>query len=153
MTMFHPTIWRRQSPNLWDELYNMRSDFDRMLGGSETQVGSGWCPAVDVHETKDELVLQAELPGLNPEDVELNVENGVLTISGEKKQERSEGEEGSDYHLVERRYGRFERRFSLPRSVDPERVKAEFANGMLNISLPKAEAAKPRRIPIKTSAK
>jgi len=151
--MLYPTLWRRQSPNLWDELFNIRNDFDRMLGRGETQVGAGWCPAVDVHETKDELVLQAELPGLTPEDVELNVENGVLTISGEKKQERQEGEEGSDYHLVERRYGRFERRFSLPRSVDPDKVKAEFANGMLNITLPKAEAAKPRRIQIKSSAK
>ena len=98
-------------------------------------------------------MLQAELPGLTSEDVELSVENGVLTISGEKKQEREEGEEGTDYHLVERRYGRFERRFSVPRSVLPEKVKADFANGTLNITLPKAEAAKPRRIPIKTSAK
>ena len=151
--MLYPTIWRRQSPNLWDELFNIRNDFDRMPGRSETQVGAGWCPAVDVHETKDELVLQAELPGLTSEDVELSVENGVLTISGEKKQEREEGEEGTDYHLVERRYGRFERRFSVPRSVLPEKVKADFANGTLNITLPKAEAAKPRRIPIKTSAK
>ncbi len=151
--MLYPTLWRRQSPNLWDELFNIRNDFDRMLGRGETQVGTGWCPAVDVHETKDELVLQAELPGLTPDDVELNVENGVLTISGEKKQEHQEGEEGSDFHLVERRYGRFERRFSLPRSVDPGKVKAEFANGMLNITLPKAEAAKPRRIQIKSSAK
>ena len=151
--MLYPTIWRRQSPNLWDELFNIRNDFDRMPGRSETQVSAGWCPAVDVHETKDELVLQAELPGLTSEDVELSVENGVLTISGEKKQEREEGEEGTDYHLVERRYGRFERRFSVPRSVLPEKVKADFANGTLNITLPKAEAAKPRRIPIKTSAK
>ena len=151
--MLYPTIWRRQSPNLWDELFNMRNTFDRMLSGSETQVGTGWCPAVDVHETKDELVLQAELPGLTKDDVELSIENGVLSVSGEKKQERQEGEEGSDYHLVERRYGRFERRFSLPRSVDPEKVKADFSNGMLNITLPKAEAAKPRRIPIKSNAK
>ena len=151
--MLHPTLWRRQSPSVWDELFNMRNDFDRMLGRSETQVGTGWCPVVDVHESKDELVLQAELPGLGSEDVELSVENGVLTISGEKKQSREEGEEGSEYHLVERRYGRFERRFSLPRSVDPEKVKAEFANGVLTITLPKAEAAKPRRIEIKTSAR
>jgi len=150
--MLHPTLWRKQTPNIWDELFNMRHDFDRMLGQGETQVGAGWCPVVDVHESKDEVVLKAELPGLSSGDVELNIENGVLTISGEKKQERAEGEEGTEYHLVERRYGRFERRFSLPRSVDPEKVKAEFNDGVLSIALSKVEAAKPRRIQIKTSA-
>jgi HSP20 family protein len=151
--MLYPTLWRKQAPNIWDELFNMRSDVDRMLGRSETQVGAGWCPVVDVHESNDEIMLQAELPGLSSDDVELNIENGVLTISGEKKQEREEGEEGTEYHLVERRYGRFERRFSLPRSVDPEKVKAEFKDGVLAIRLPKVEAAKPRRIAIKASAK
>ncbi len=151
--MLYPTIWRKQSPNIWDELFNMQSNVDRALGRSETQGGAGWCPVVDVQETKDEVLLQAELPGLTVDDVELSVENGVLTISGEKKQQVEEGKDGTEHHLVERRYGRFERRFSLPRSVDPSNVKADFANGMLNVTLPKAEAAKARRIEIKTSAK
>jgi len=151
--MLYPTIWRKQAPNIWDELFNVRNEANRVLGRSETQVGAGWCPDVDVREAKDELVLQAELPGLTADDVEVGVENGVLTISGEKKQQTEEGEEGTEYHLVERRYGRFERRFSLPRSVDPSNVKAEFSNGMLNVTLPKAEGAKARRIEIKTSAK
>lgn len=151
--MMYPTIWRKQAPSIWDELLNMRNEFDRAVGRTEPQVGAGWCPVVDVQETKDELLLQAELPGLTGEDVELSVENGVLTIAGEKKQEVEEGKEGTEYHLVERRYGRFERRFSLPRSVDATNVKAEFDSGLLKITLPKAEAAKPRRIQIKTSAK
>ena len=134
-------------------MFNVRNEANRVLGRSETPVDAGWCPVVDVREAKDELVLQAELPGLAADDVEFGVKDGVLTISGEKKQQTEEGEEGTEYHLVERRYGRFERRFSLPRSVDPSNVKAEFSNGMLNVTLPKAEGAKARRIEIKTSAK
>ena len=150
--MMYPTVFRRQTPNLWDQMFNIRSEFDRLLGQTGTQVGAGWCPVVDVHETEDQLILQAELPGLKTDDVSLSVENGVLTISGEKKQEVEEGKEGTEYHLVERRYGHFERRFTLPRSVDPQRVGADFTDGILRITLPKAETAKPRRIEIKSRA-
>ncbi len=150
--MMYPTVLRRQTPNLWDQMFNIRSEFDRLLGQTDTQVGAGWCPVVDVHETEDELILQAELPGLKTDDVSLSVENGVLTISGEKKQEVEEGKEGTEYHLVERRYGHFERRFTLPRSVDSQRVGADFTDGILRITLPKAETAKPRRIEIKSRA-
>ncbi|NIN13418.1 MAG: Hsp20 family protein [Gemmatimonadales bacterium] len=149
--MLYPTIWRRRVPSILDEVLNMRNEFDRLLGRADTDVAGAWGPVVDVRETKDELVIQAELPGLAAEDVDVSVEGGVLTISGEKKQEVEEGKEGSNYHLVERRYGRFERSFSLPRSVDPEKVAAEFDNGVLMITLPKAEAAKPRRIEVKAS--
>jgi HSP20 family protein len=151
--MLYPTLWRSQSPNIWDELSTMRGEFDRMLGRRDAGVTTPWCPVVDVHETKDELVFHAELPGMSPDDVEVSVENGVLTVSGEKKQEIEEGEEKADYHLIERRYGRFERRFSLPRSVDAERVNAQFSNGVLTIQLPKAEAAKPRKIEVKATEK
>ena len=151
--MLYPTVVRRQTPNLWDEMFNIRSEFDRLLGRTDTQVGAGWCPVVDVHETEDALILQAELPGLKADDVSLSVENGVLTISGEKKQQFEEGKEGTEYHLVERRYGHFERRFTLPRSVDSERVVADFSDGILRITLTKAETAKPRRIEIKSRAK
>jgi len=149
--MLYPTIWRRQAPSLWDDIFNIRNEFDRLLGQTETQVGSAWVPVVDVRETKDELTLQAELPGLTIEDVDVSVEHGVLSITGEKRQEVEEGKEGSEYHLVERRYGRFERRFSLPRSVDAEKVRAEFADGVLQVTLPKVEAAKPRKIEVKVS--
>jgi HSP20 family protein len=146
--MLYPTLWTRQTPNVWDEIFNIRNDFDRLLGRSETQV-SAWCPVVDVRETQDQLMLQAELPGVTADDVDVSVENGVLTISGEKKQEVREGEEGSNYHLVERRYGRFERRFTLPRTVDAEKVAANYESGILTVTLPKAERARPRRIQIK----
>jgi HSP20 family protein len=134
-------------------MFNIRSEFDRLLGRTDTQVGAGWCPVVDVHETEDALILQAELPGLKADDVSLSVENGVLTISGDKKQEIEEGKEGTEYHLVERRYGHFERRFTLPRSVDSEKVVADFSDGILRITLSKAETAKPRRIEIKSRAR
>jgi HSP20 family protein len=148
-TMLYPTIWRRQAPSLWDDIFNIRNEFDRLLGQTETQVGSAWVPVVDVRETTDELVLQAELPGLTSNDVDVSVENGVLAITGEKKQEVQEGKEESEYHLIERRYGRFERRFTRPRSVDAERVRAEFSHGVLQVTLPKVEAAKPRKIEVK----
>ncbi len=93
--------------------------FDRFFGQPTATQGMGlWVPAVDVRETDDELHVTAELPGLRPEDVTVTVENGVLTISGEKKQEIQEGKEEGDYYLFERRYGRFERSFTLPRTVN-----------------------------------
>ena len=151
--MLYPTLWRRRAPNLWDEMFNMRNEFDRILNRrDDAEVTSAWCPVVDVAESEEALVLQAELPGITPEQVDVSVESGVLTISGEKKHEREEGEEGSEYHLLERRYGRFERSFSLPRTVDPEKVDATFSNGVLTVTLPKVEAAKPRKIAVKVSA-
>jgi HSP20 family protein len=146
--MLYPTIWRTRAPNLWDQMFNIRNGIGARGG---TEVTGAWYPVVDVRETSDELTLQAELPGLAAEDVGVGVENGVLSISGEKKQEVEEEKDGSDYHLVERRYGRFERSFTLPRSVDAGKVKAEFANGVLTVTLPKAEAAKPRRIEVQVS--
>jgi HSP20 family protein len=143
--MLYPTIRRTRAPNLWDQMFNIRNGL-----GSRGDTGA-WYPVVDVREAEGELVLQAELPGLRSEDVNVGVENGVLTISGEKKQQNDEGQEGSDYHLVERRYGRFERSFTLPRSVEAQKVQAEFANGVLTVTLPKAEAAKPRRIEVQVS--
>ena len=147
--MLYPTIWRTRAPNLWDGVFNVRNEVDRLLG-RRGETGPLF-PVVDVRESTDELVLQAELPGLHSEDVSVSVENGVLTISGEKKQEIEEGQEGSEYRLIERRYGRFERSFTLPRSVDAGKVEAEFANGVLSVTLPKAEAAKPRRIEVQVS--
>ena len=103
-------------------------------------------PAMDVVETQDELVLTAELPGLPKEEVKITIEDGVLTISGEKKFEKKE--EGKDYYLVERRYGTFHREVTLPSQVDASKALASFENGVLTIRVPKAEAAKPREIEI-----
>ena len=147
--MLYPMLRRTdRAPSLWNEMFSVRNEFDRLLDRWAGQTGHAWMPVVDVRETGDELLVEAELPGLNPHEVDVRVENGVLTISGEKKHEVEEGKEDSNYHLFERRYGRFERSFTLPRGVNPDGVKAEFANGILTIHLPKAETAKPRRIQI-----
>lgn len=156
--MLYPTLWRSQAaPSVWDELSSARREmdrvFDRFFNPSTTEGLSIWAPAVDVRETNDELHVTAELPGLKPEDVNVTVENGVLTISGEKKQEVQEGKEDGDYYLFERRYGRFERSFTLPRSVNADRVKARFENGILTVALPKAEEAKPRKVQIEVNGK
>ena len=129
--MVYPTLWRASVPTNWDAMF-----------GRTTAA-----PAVDVREDADAIEVHAELPGIRPEDVQVNFENGVLTIAGEKKQEVSEKNEG-DWHLVERQYGRFERRFTLPRTVDAQRIDARFRDGVLRVRLPKAEEAKPRRIEI-----
>ncbi len=104
-------------------------------------------PAVDIRETGDVLTLAAELPGLNREDVQITVENNVLTIAGERKFEKDTKEE--NYHRIERSYGTFTRSFTLPANVKTEKVEASFKDGVLTISLPKVDEAKPRKIEIK----
>ena len=157
--MLYPTLWRSSAaPSVWDEMSSARREMDRVFDRFFNQSGSAqglavWAPAVDVLETNDELHVTAELPGLRSEDVNVTVENGVLTISGEKKQEVQEGKEEGDYYLVERRYGRFERSFTLPRSVNADQIKARFENGVLRVSLPRAEAAKPRKVQIEATGK
>ena len=156
--MVYPTLWRTSAaPSVWDEVSTARREvdrvFDRFFSQGAAQGMTVWAPAVDVRETNDELQVTAELPGLAPQDVNVTVENGVLTISGEKKQEVREGTEDSNYYLYERRYGRFERSFSLPRTVNADQVKARFDNGVLTIALPKAEAAKPRKVQIESNGK
>lgn len=108
-----------------------------------------WMPAVNVEETSDEVVLTAELPGMRQDEIDLEMENNVLTISGERTDER---EDSSDhrYHLWERRFGRFQRSFTLPRSVDPEKIEARFQSGILHVHMPKLEEAKGRRIAIRS---
>ncbi len=107
-------------------------------------------PPVSVMETKDELVLTAELPGLAEEDVQIELENNVLCISGEKRTEREESEENR-YHVWERRYGSFQRSFTLPGTVRRDEITAEFKNGILEVHMPKMPEAKGRKINIKAS--
>ena len=114
-------------------------------------VGNGvstaaWLPSVDVFEDKESLKIVAELPGLKPEDVKITLENSTLTLRGEKKQVAEEKTER--VHRYERSYGSFERSFSLPNTVDAEKVAAAFENGVLTVTLPKAEKAKPREIAV-----
>jgi len=110
-----------------------------------------WMPAVDIFQTGDhELVLKAELPDMAREDIDINIENFVLTIKGEKKVSTDVNEE--QYHHAERRYGTFSRSFSLPQTVDPNRVSAEYKNGVLTVRLPLREEAKPRSIKVDVAA-
>ncbi len=141
----------------WDpfrELEDMSDRLNRMINrptlpqtnGKETMVVADWAPAVDVSETDGAYLIKAEIPDVKKEDVKVTVEDGVLTIQGERKQEKEE--KGKKYHRVERSYGRFVRSFSLPDLVDEEKVKAEFKDGVLNLQLPKSEKAKPKAIEV-----
>ncbi len=107
-----------------------------------------WSPDVSICETKDELVITAELPGMSEEDINVELENNVLTISGEKTEERTEGDEDRKYHVWERSYGSFRRAFSLPRTVGGDNVHAAFHKGVLTVRLPKLAEAKGRKIEI-----
>jgi len=105
-----------------------------------------WAPRVDIRETDDALLVQAELPGIDKKDVQLEVKDGVLTLSGERRYEKDVKEE--NVHRVERVYGRFSRSFSLPSNVDANKVDADMKDGVLEVRLPKRESAKPKAISI-----
>lgn len=131
-------------------VFGLRREIDRLFDDAFTGRGNAasWMPAVDVHETAKELRLDVELPGIRQEDVEIEVENGTLSIRGQKSAERKEqGEEGR-YHLVERSYGSFFRSFQLPAGVDEKQINADFENGVLHVRIPKAALPQPRRIQI-----
>jgi HSP20 family protein len=116
-----------------------------------TAPNNTWMPPVDIYQTGDhELVLKAELPDMTREDIDINIENFVLTIRGEKKVASDVKEE--QFHHVERRYGTFSRSFSLPQTVDPNRVSAEYKNGVLAVRLPLRDEAKPRSIKVDVAA-
>lgn len=141
---------RERTP--FDVLQTLSRDVDRVLGmgglGEGLDVGSVAWPA-DVRENGDELVCTIEAPGMDSEDFDITVENNVLTIRGEKRFENTEGSEEDDYRLVERRYGRMQRSFMLPNNLDTDQVEATYNNGLLRITIPKSESAKPRKISVK----
>lgn len=124
--------------------------FDQSFNGwpftDDATLTSSWAPACDIFEDKDGIKIVAEVPGLSSEDVRISLENNTLTIRGEKKQVAEQNTER--VHRYERSYGVFERSFSLPTSVDPDRVEAVVENGLLTVSLPKVERAKPREIAV-----
>lgn len=109
-------------------------------------IQSTWSPAVDIYETENELVLTAELPGVEEKDVEIKVEDNTLSLRGERKFEKETREE--NYHRIERAYGSFYRSFSLPNYVDQEKISAEYENGLLKVHLPKKPEVKPRKVKI-----
>lgn len=141
------TVLRKQMDDLFNRSLTGLTNGEEGESGSSTL--SSWVPAMDVLETEDKVILRAELPGLTQEDVQLTVENNVLTLSGEKnfRHEESEGH----YRRIESRYGSFYRSFTLPSTVDQERIDAKFAHGVLEIELPKAEKAKPKKIEVKVN--
>jgi HSP20 family protein len=105
-----------------------------------------WAPAVDIYETENELVVKADLPDMNPQDLDIRVENNILTIRGERKFEKRVSEE--NYLRVERAYGSFARSFTLANTVNSEAIKADYQNGVLTLSIPKTEEAKPKQIKV-----
>jgi HSP20 family protein len=113
---------------------------------SEPRTSRPWSPAVDIFETENELVLQADLPDIKPEEINLQVENQTLTLQGHRRFEQQANKAG--YHRIERSYGSFVRTFSVPQTVDAEKVSADYNNGVLTVKLPKKEAAKPRQVKI-----
>lgn len=132
----------------WQTIREMREQMDRLLSSAIGRGGPapGWEPAVDITEQADGLQLIAELPGMTKDDIDIELENNVLTIRGEKREEREEHK--GERYLYERSFGTFSRSFTLPRTVDPERIQARFANGVLRVHMPKTERAKGKRITI-----
>lgn len=119
---------------------------NRGAGSQEDYALASWAPAVDIYEQDGNIVLKAELPGVDPNDVDVRVENNVLTLRGERKLDSDVKKEG--YHRVERAYGTFGRSFTLPTVVDTEKIKAEYKDGVLRVTLPKREEAKAKQISI-----
>jgi HSP20 family protein len=138
----------REVASLQQEMNRLFSSFfDTPSPRGDGEAVRRWIPAMDLVETKDAFVLKADLPGLDENDINLEVEDGVLTVSGERKAEHEEKKEG--YYRVERAFGAFRRSLTLPEGVDPEAVSAEFDKGVLAIRIPKPEDRKPRRVSIK----
>ena len=132
----------------FNQLFNQT--FTQGLPQSEEDLSNRvWAPAVDIYETEQNLVLKVDLPGINPDDVEVRVENQTLFIRGERKFEKDVKE--GNYHRVERTYGNFARSFTLPNTVSPESVTAEYKDGILTLTLAKREEAKPKTIKIQVT--
>lgn len=136
------------------ELRSLQDEVNRLFNVGITRSGNGedivrgaWTPSVDIFENQDKIVLEAELAGMNPEDVDISIENNIITLKGERKFEKNE--ESENYHRVERSYGSFVRSFTLPRTVVSDEAEANFENGILKVTLPKREEAKARKIEIK----
>ena len=133
----------------WGLLNQLQKELERSqdIQSSEGSISTAeWAPSVDIKEENDKFVLQADIPGVKPEDIEVNMEAGVLTVKGEKKTEAKTEKEG--YKRVERTYGSFYRRFSLPDSADGEAISAKCKLGVLEIVIPKREAVKPKKIEV-----
>jgi len=135
---------RRNPWALFDEFNRM---FPALTDDDSHVVGSNWAPAVDIKEEDDRFVIRADIPGVAPEDIDITMEQGMLTIKGERKHDSEEEKEG--YHCIEREHGTFMRRFTLPENVDAERIAASSKDGVVELTLPKTEKTEqPKRIKV-----
>jgi HSP20 family protein len=138
----------------WDpigELDSLQGDMNRLFdrffeGRTPNGMSRRWIPAMDLVETDDHLVLRGDLPGMTEDDIDIEIKDSVLTVSGERKAEHEDKGEG--YHRVERAFGRFSRSLSLPQGIDPDKVEAQFDKGVLEVRIPKPAEAKPTRVEI-----
>src|SRR5262249_33385506 len=131
---------------LQDRMNRLFDDAGRGWGSDEPAATTAWSPAVDIFETDGEIVVKAELPGMEKKDIALNLEKNVLTLRGERRFEKETKED--NYHRIERSYGTFSRAFSIPATVDEEKIRADYKDGVLKIVLPKKEQSKPKQIRI-----
>ena len=133
------TTFRREMDRLWDRFFSERPALDMLE--------KGWEPTMDITETKSDLIVKAELPGIDPKEIDISLTGDTLTIKGEKQQEKEEKEE--NYYRIERSYGIFSRTIKLPVTVQNDKIKASYQHGVLKITLPKSEEAKQKQIKIK----
>jgi HSP20 family protein len=152
------TKWQRPEFSAWTgfgRLTNLRDEIDRLFEAPLAQLAhtsqllSGWPPAFDVYEDKDNVYVRAELPGMRKEDIDLSLHNGSLSISGERKSEEKLKE--AEVYRAERFFGRFQRTIILPTPVAVDKIKAQYKDGILSVTLPKAEEAKPKHIDVAVS--
>jgi HSP20 family protein len=140
---------RRRGISPFPELMELQRSLDRLFGGSSgyaEQTTGAWQPAVDIFEDANEILIKVELPEVNKEDVQVNLDDQTLTIRGERRLEFEEQRDG--YHRVERSYGQFARSFTVPPNIRRDGLRAEYRDGVLRVHLPKAEEAKPRQITV-----
>ncbi|MHB8896441.1 MAG: Hsp20/alpha crystallin family protein [Candidatus Geothermincolia bacterium] len=144
----------------FDAFLGAQEDLNRMFrigwlrdpGTEDSLAGGGqWSPAVDIYEAGDSLVVEAELPGIDPKDIDVTVDDGVLTVKGERRHESEVKEES--YHRIERAYGLFQRSVRLPAEAEPDKIKASYDSGVLKITVPKAEPKKPKAVPVTIETK
>lgn len=138
----------------FDDLLRIQERMNRMFedslsrtpGGGRNLPDGNWVPAVDIYETSDRVVVMADLPGVEREDIELRIESNTLILSGERRMKKNVDED--NYHRVERGHGTFHRSFTLPTTIDQDRIRAEHRNGILEVSLPKTEGGQPKTISV-----
>jgi HSP20 family protein len=136
----------RELGTLQDRMNRLFEDANGGSRSGEPPVTTAWSPAVDIHETEHHIVVKAEVPGMERDDIELGLENNVLTLKGNRRFEKDTKEE--NYHRIERAYGSFSRSFSIPSVVDEDKISADYKEGVLTITLPKTEKAKAKQIAI-----